>query len=240
MNFTKQEWWLLVLMGIISYFIAQGFQFLALDHLPATTLSLILNMTSILVMISAIFLIKELPTWLQIAGVILNLIGTLIFFYPAGFSGNSSIGFLFGAICLIANAIASVLGRKINHQGRLNPIAVTMVAMGIGSIMMLASGLVWQGLPRISTLSIVIIVVMALINTAFTFVLWNYSLQTLTAVESSIINGTMMVFITIFAWVFLGETQSLQGIFGLLLAFVGAIIVNIRVEKKKPAVVRSL
>lgn len=239
-DFSKQEWLLLILMGIVSYFIAQGFQFLSLEHLSATTLSLLLNMTSILVMISAIFLIKELPTWLQIFGVLLNLAGTLIFFYPAGFSGNSSIGFLFGAICLIANAIASILGRKINHQGKLNPIAVTMTAMGIGSVLMLISGLLWQGLPRISTVSIVIIVVMALINTAFTFVLWNYTLQTLTAVESSIINGTMMVFITIFAWIFLGETQNIQGVFGLLLAFAGAIIVNIRVDKKDKVVARSL
>ena len=112
--------------------------------------------------------------------------------------------------------------------------------MGIGSVLMLISGLLWQGLPRISTVSIVIIVVMALINTAFTFVLWNYTLQTLTAVESSIINGTMMVFITIFAWIFLGETQNIQGVFGLLLAFAGAIIVNIRVDKKDKVVARSL
>jgi uncharacterized membrane protein len=52
--------------------------------------------------------------------------------------------------------------------------------------------------------------------------------------ESSIINGMMLVvFIAIFSWVFLDEAQSLQEVAGLMLAFVGALIVNIRIERKR-------
>ena len=231
-GFTKSDWLLVILMGTFSYFIAQGAQFLSLDYLPATTLSLLLNLTSILVTVSAIFLIKEFPTRLQVLGVVINLAGIFIFFYPFSDKGNSFLGFFFGAICLFANTIGTLVGRKINHQGRVNPIAVTLVAMGIGSVLMMASGLLWQGLPKLSTQSLIIILILALVNTAFTFVLWNYTLQTLTAVESSIINGTMLVFITIFSWIFLNETQNLQGIIGLILAFAGAIIVNFRIERK--------
>lgn len=230
-NLSRNDWLLLLMMGVFSYFIAQGAQFLSLDHLPATTLSLILNMTSILVMVSAIFLIKEMPTWLQVFGVFLNLAGMLLFFYAAGINGYSPLGFLFGAVCLLANAVGTILTRKINHAGRLNPIAVTMVAMGFGSALMLAGGVIWQGLPQLNAQSLIIIVILASVNTAFTFVLWNYTLQTLTAVESSIINGTMMVFIAIFAWIFLNEVQDIKGVMGLALAFIGALIVNIRFEK---------
>jgi len=233
-DFTRSDWWLVILMGTFPYFIAQGAQFISLDYLPATTLSLLLNLTSILVTVSAIFLIKEFPTRLQVLGVVINLAGIFIFFFPFSFKGNSSLGFLFGIICLIANTIGTLVGRKINHQGRVNPIAVTLVAMGIGSILMMAGGLLWQGLPKLSTQSLIIILILALVNTAFTFVLWNYTLQTLTAVESSIINGTMLVFITIFSWIFLNETQNLQGIIGLIMAFAGAIVVNIRFERKEP------
>ena len=231
-DFNKSDWRLIVLMGVTSYFIAQGAQFISLDYLPATTLSLLLNLTSILVTISAIFLIKEIPTRLQVLGVFINLVGIFIFFYPAGFKGNSFLGFLFAAICLLGNSAGTLIGRRINHLGRVNPIAVTLVAMGIGSILMMLTGLLWQGIPKLSSQSLVIILVLALVNTAFTFVLWNYTLQTLTAVESSIINGTMLVFITIFSWIFLNETQNLQGIIGLILAFIGAIVVNIRFERK--------
>jgi drug/metabolite transporter (DMT)-like permease len=103
--------------------------------------------------------------------------------------------------------------------------------MGIGSTIMLASGLVLEGIPVLSAQSLLILVVQAVVNTAFTFVMWNYALQTLTAMESSIINGMTLVFIAIFSWIFLNETQSLQGVAGLVLAFIGALIVNIKFEQ---------
>ena len=231
-DFSKNDWKLVILMGVISYFVAQGSQFLGLAYLPATTLNLVLNLTSVFVMISAIFLIREIPTRLQVLGLLVNLAGVFIFFYPAGLAGNSPVGFIYGIVCLLANGFATLIGRKVNYQGRLNPIAVTLVSMGIGSSLMLVCGLLWQGLPPISTQSLVILIVLAVVNTSFTFVLWNYTLQTLTAMESSIINGTMLVFISILSWIFLDETQSLQAIIGLILAFIGAIIVNIRIERQ--------
>lgn len=233
-DFSRNDWTLVVILGFVSYFIAQGAQFLSLDYLPATTLSLMLNLTSVFVTFSAIFLIKEIPTRFQIVGLVINLIGIFIFFYPAGFTGYSPFGFIFGIVCLLANGVATILGRKLNFQGRLNPIAITVVSLGIGSTLMLVIGLLWQGLPPISTQSIVILLILAIVNTAFTFVMWNYTLQTLSAMESSIINGMMLVFITIFSWIFLGERQSLQGVVGLFLALIGAIIVNIRIERKAP------
>lgn len=227
-DFKKPDWILVIMMGVVSYFIAQGAQFLSLDYLPATTLSLLLNLTSVFVTLSAIVLIKEIPTRLQVFGLLVNLVGVFLFFYPAGFARSSAPGYLFGVLCLVANGFGTLIGRKANYKGRLNPIAVTVVSMGIGSTIMLASGLLWEGIPVLSPQSILILIVLAVVNTAFTFVMWNYTLQTLSAMESSIINGMMLVFITIFSWIFLGETQSIQGVIGLLLAFVGAIIVNIR------------
>jgi len=232
-DFSRSDWKLVILLGLISYFIAQGSQFLSLDYLPATTLSLLLNLTSVFVTFSAIFLIKEMPTLMQFIGLAINLVGIFVFFYPAGFTTYSPLGFLFGLICLLANGVATILGRKLNDQGRLNPIAVTLVSLGIGSTLMLAIGLLWQGLPPISLQSVVILLVLAIVNTAFTFVMWNYTLQTLTAMESSIINGMMLVFIAIFSWIFLGETQTPMGVIGLSLALIGAILVNIRIERNK-------
>lgn len=230
--FSKPTWILVILMGVVTYFLAQGAQFISLDYLPATTLSLILNLTALFVTFSAIFLIRESPTWLQWAGLAINLVGVFIFFYPDGFQGNSPIGFVFAIICLAANVFGTLIGRKVNHEGRVAPLPVTLVSMGIGSVLMLVSGAAWQGLPRLSEESIVIILILGVVNTAFTFTIWNYTLQVLTAMESSIINGTMMVWIAILAWIFLGERQSLAGIIGLALSFVGAIIVNLRQREK--------
>lgn len=231
-GFSRAVWVLVILMGVVTYFIAQGAQFISLDYLPATTLSLILNLTSLFVTFTAIFMIKESPTWVQWLGLAINLMGVIIFFYPDGFQGSSPIGFIFALLCLAANVFGTLIGRKVNKAGRVNPLPVTLVSMGIGSVLMLVTGISFQGLPPLSTESIVIILILGVVNTAFTFTIWNYTLQVLSAMESSIINGTMMVWIAILAWLFLGERQGLAGIIGLVLSFVGAVIVNLRNEKK--------
>ncbi|MCZ2112400.1 MAG: EamA family transporter [Anaerolineae bacterium] len=62
---------------------------------------------------------------------------------------------------------------------------------------------------------------------AFAFTLWNHSLRTPTAVESSVINNTMLPQIAILAWVFLGEPLNARQIAGLALVTVGTLIVQL-------------
>jgi drug/metabolite transporter (DMT)-like permease len=90
-------------------------------------------------------------------------------------------------------------------------------------LVLLAAGLAIQGLPPISLQGWAIIAWLALVNTAFAFTLWNKTLQTLPAMESSMINNTMLVQIAILAWLFLGESITPLEIVGLLLATIGVI-----------------
>ena len=52
--------------------------------------------------------------------------------------------------------------------------------------------------------------------------------RSLSAVESSIINSTMLVQIALLAWLFLGETLSAQQIAGMLLVGVAIVAVSVR------------
>ncbi|NLC13700.1 MAG: DMT family transporter, partial [Chloroflexi bacterium] len=135
------------------------------------------------------------------------------------------------AFTVIANAIASVLGRGVNRQKNLDPILVTGISMGFGAVLMLVSGIAFQGLPPLSGKSWLILGVLAVINTALAFWLWNKSLQVLTAMESSIINNTMLIQISLLAWLFLGEKITWIGAIGLAIASLGTVLVNV-----KPAV----
>ncbi|MBT8380836.1 MAG: EamA family transporter, partial [Ignavibacteria bacterium] len=56
--------------------------------------------------------------------------------------------------------------------------------------------------------------------------------RTLTAMESSIINGTMLIQIAVLAWIFLGEGISIQEVIGMAIAAVGAVLVQLRVNRK--------
>jgi drug/metabolite transporter (DMT)-like permease len=69
---------------------------------------------------------------------------------------------------------------------------------------------------------------LAVVNTAIAFTLWNRTLRTLTAAESSVLNGTMLVQVALLAWLFLDENLTLRQVAGMALAGVGAVAVQIR------------
>jgi drug/metabolite transporter (DMT)-like permease len=74
--------------------------------------------------------------------------------------------------------------------------------------------------------------VLAVVNTAFAFTLWNKTLQVLSSVESSMINNTMLIQIALLAWLFLGEKLSIWNIVGLVLAAAGVFLANIKSSGK--------
>ena len=88
------------------------------------------------------------------------------------------------------------------------------------------------GLPAINLQSWAIILWLALVNTAFAFTLWNHTLRTLTAMESSIINGTMMIWIPIFAVIILNETIAWKEVIGLVITILGTLIVQLKKSPK--------
>ena len=104
--------------------------------------------------------------------------------------------------------------------------------MGIGSIILLVSGIIIQGLPPISSQNILYLLWLAVINTAVAFTIWNLTLRILTAMESSIINGTMLIQIAVLAWIFLGEEISLLEGIGMLIASAGALLVHIKFKSR--------
>ena len=64
---------------------------------------------------------------------------------------------------------------------------------------------------------------------ALTFAgLRNHTLRTLSATESTILNSTMLAQIPVLAWVFLGETLTVQQIGGMALAGLGALLAQWR------------
>jgi drug/metabolite transporter (DMT)-like permease len=223
---NRNDWLKLFLLGILFYAFTQGTQFIGLSLLPAVTVSLWLNFTPLAVAVMAIFLLKEFPTRLQWVGVVLFIIGIVTYFFPVALSENQELGIIVMTIGVIANSSSAVLGRNINREAKINPVVVTIVSMGIGSILILVTGIATQGLPSISIQNFLFLLWLAVINTALAFTIWNFTLRTLSAMESSIINGTMLIQIAVLAWIFLGEAITLQEMIGMLIAAGGAFLVQ--------------
>jgi len=225
---STKEWRRLAVLGLVFYTMTQGGQFLTLNHLEAVTFSLLLNFTSVLVAFFGIIALREVPSRLQWAGIIIFIAGVLVYFFPASRSGEQVLGLTLAGFTVCTNAAAAVLGRSVNREKAIPPLVVTAISMGVGATSLLGIGLAVQGLPPISPAGWVIIVWLAVVNTALAFTLWNRSLQKLSAVESSIINNTMLVQIAVLAWLFLGEQPALRGVVGLILATVGILIAHLR------------
>jgi drug/metabolite transporter (DMT)-like permease len=237
---TGPQWARLVVLGVLYIAVAQGAQFLALAYLPAVTVSLLLNFTPVVVAGLGLLLLGERPTPVQWGGVGLFLVGALVYFTPVAFPASEVVGLGIAVVCVLANAGSAVLGRHVNRAGAIPPLVVTVVSMGVGAALLLGGGVLLQGLPALTLRHWVIIGWLAVVNTAFAFTLWNRTLRTLSAMESSIINSTMMVQIALLAWLFLGETLTGPKLLGLGLAGLGALIVQVRWGRRRtPAAVAT-
>ena len=224
----KRDWVLLLLLGALYYALTQGTQFAGLAVLPAMSVSLILSFTSLFVAAIGIKTLGEKPGRLQWLGLALNILGACLYFYPVQFPQKQwlAVGIVF--LGMLGNSVSTVIGRKINRDIRLAPISVTTISMGFGSILLLATGLILEDLPRLTLSNWGLVVWLAVINTALAFTWWNKALQRLEAMEASIINNTIMVQIAILAWVVLGERMDSLEILGVSLAAIGAVLVQLR------------
>lgn len=218
----------LIVFGLVTYAIAQGAMFIALLHLPAVTLNLALNFTSLGVALVSAAWLSEKPTTLQWAGIALSIVGAVVYFYPAAIPRAQIFGLLAALICLSANILSTVVGREVNSARLYPSLQLTLVSMGAGSMILLAVGLLVEGIPSISPRNWIYILWLAAVNTAFAWTLWNHTLRTLTAAESSISTGTMLLWIPILAVLFLGETLTVQQILGLVAVGAGAVLVQLR------------
>jgi drug/metabolite transporter (DMT)-like permease len=225
---SKRSWKRLFLLGVLLYSITQGASFLALAFLPAVTVNLLWSFSSITVAGMGILWLAERPSRLQWLGIGLATLGAIIYFYPVVLLVNQAFGVLVSLVGILANAGAVILGRNVNREGIISPLVVTFISMGFGSIALLVVGIAVQGLPELTMQNWAIIGWLAVVNTAFAFTVWNHTLRTLSAMESSIINGTMLLWIPVLAIIFLGESITGKEFLGLIVAGVGTLVVQLR------------
>lgn len=218
----------LVLLGLLLYTVTQGAVFLALACLPAVTVNLLWSFSTATVALFGIIWLAEVPSLFQWLGIAVAALGAVVYFYPVGFLEGQLLGIVVSVVGVLANAGAVILGRGINRSGEVHPLVVTSVSMGVGAAALLMLGITFQGLPTITTKGWAVIAWLAVINTAVAFTLWNYTLRTLSATESSIINGTMLIWIPILAVLFLDEELSAWQVLGLAAAAIGTLIVQMR------------
>jgi drug/metabolite transporter (DMT)-like permease len=222
------RWWRQIASyGIVFVAITQGTQFVALALLQAITVSLLLNLTPLIVLALGAIFLREVPSRTQVCLIVLAVVGAMLYFYPAGVPASEILGVAVVIVSLVANAVSSVMGRSINRNRAAPALVVTGISMAFGAILLLAVGFITERTAVLSPLSVVYVVWLSVVNTAFAFTLWNNSMQTLRAVDMSIINCTMMPQIVILSIWFLGEMPSLLDWVGLAVLAISVTLMQV-------------
>jgi drug/metabolite transporter (DMT)-like permease len=217
---SPQTRWQLVALGVVMYALTQGAQFVGLALLPAATLSLLLSFTPAVVTALSVRTTGEPADPRQWLGMTLAAIGAAAYLAP-DLGVTSAVGLTVGIVGLGSNAGASLLGRLVNRDADLSPLVVTAPSMALGGLLTLAVGFAAEGMPRLGLGAWGIVMWLAVVNTAFAFTLWNRTLRSLTATESSAINNTMLVQIAVLAWLILDEDLSGMQWTALVIASIG-------------------
>lgn len=225
----------LIALGIVFYSVTQASQFVALNNLNATTLSLLLTCSTVIAAILARASLGERTRLRQWVGVIAYVAAAVVFLQAQLDARANWIGYLAAALGVVSNAAAGVLGRAINRTREVPSVVVTVVSMSVGSAVLLAVALVSDGVPILGGREWAILGWLAVVNTAFAFVLWNRAQQELQAVETSVINSTMLFQISILAVLFLGERLTVVQWCMIGIGGLGALLVQLPGDRATPS-----
>jgi drug/metabolite transporter (DMT)-like permease len=227
---SRQLWLRFFLIGLSFYAVGNGALFWGLQYIPATTASLVLNLIPLLVLLAGILWLREIPTRWQVAGMIVAILGGVLFFSP-GLKVGEPLGIALVGIGLAGNVMFGIFGREIAREQKVDTLTLTAVPLAIGSMILLPAALSIEGLPGFSLIDGLLVAVLAVFNTVGAFLLYNHALKTLPAFELSAILNLIPLVTAAWAWLFLSERLGLFQIVGMVTVILGVLVVQLGKKK---------
>jgi drug/metabolite transporter (DMT)-like permease len=218
------------LYGSLVFCVAQIAFVVALGELSAATVGLLMGLAPV---VTAIFVIRshhERASPLQLAGIVVLMVGVLSFFGLAVPVGATPLALLAAIAIPVVIGGSARLGRHVAlDAGRLfgGPLGLTALAMAAGGFATLGLALLLEGVPSFSARAWLLILWLAVVNTALTYTLWTHTQRTLHAVESSVLGDLTVILVAVLGWVALDESLDLVQTLGLVLAVAGVAIVQV-------------
>jgi drug/metabolite transporter (DMT)-like permease len=98
--------------------------------------------------------------------------------------------------------------------------------LSLNSLLLLPIALATEGAPQINLSGAVIVAWLAIVNTAFAYILYNRALQALAAFEVSALASLSPLVTAIGAWLFLAEPLTALQIAGMIIMVSGVMLVQ--------------
>jgi probable blue pigment (indigoidine) exporter len=218
-------WIRLIILGIVAYTIANGAFYLSLRYLPAVTLSFVNSLGPLLVLFAGVIWLQEIPARLQVMGVVISLVGGVLFFSP-GLRGGEPLGMAIAAIGMISFVAFGILAREVAKDRHIDALSRTAIPLAVGGVTLLLIAIPLEGLPTLTLSGWAIVLWLALVNTSLAYVLYHHSLQELTALEMNVLLNLCPLGAALLAWLLLGETLTAVQILGMVVVVFGVTLVQ--------------
>ena len=207
--FTREQFWMSLLVGFVGYGISLGFQFVGTKLSTASNASLVTSATPAFVLLFAPFLLGEQATTRRIVALVISTLGVIAVIDPRNAELSPSL--FWGNMSLLAAALTwslySVLVRRVARSADLLTSSAVMFLGGLPSS--LAFGL-WelntQGIGEITVGIVGGLLFLGIVSTAIATLLWNYAFAKLPAAVASLTFFAQPVVGTLLGWFFLAET----------------------------------
>ncbi|MBU1049609.1 EamA family transporter, partial [Candidatus Bipolaricaulota bacterium] len=222
---SSRDWLLLVATGLLTFGLDYGLVFWGENHISAGLTSILFSTMPLFVLVLAHFMVPaERMTSRKLIGILVGIGGVaLIFSHHLQVSDPLAI---WGAVAILAGAafaaVSSVLVRR--YGGHLNPSVLTTGQMTIGCLPLLLIGMAFEGSPfdfHWTPMGWASLIYMALVGSAFAFVLLYWLLKQIGAVRSGLIVPFSTVVAVILGIVVLGEAFTWRTAVGGLLVIAG-------------------
>ncbi|WP_413438015.1 DMT family transporter [Sulfuriferula sp. GW1] len=227
---TVRDWFVVVALGLIGYYLASYLDFLGLQYISAGLERLILFLYPTMVVVLSAWLYRQSIKPRERFALLLSYAGiALVFVHDAGMRGN---GISTGALLVFGSALAyAIYLIGANHTiARIGATRFTAYAMTVASGASIAQFAVTHPLndlilsERVYYLGLA----MAVFSTVLPAFLISAAMRRIGAGKTALIGAIGPVSTIYLAWVFLGERVSLTQIAGSALVLAGVLAISIQ------------
>jgi drug/metabolite transporter (DMT)-like permease len=218
------SFWLIVLLGLLGYAVAQGLQYVGQSYLPPTQSSMFRSVgTTIVVMLVDRVWLRENQTGGDLVKMLLLVAGIILYSAPWDSGAVSIPGLVFMLLSSVGYALNMTLNRRLLTTMRIDARTLVARPMFVGAVVLLSAGLLVEGMPVVTGKLLIILAYLGGISGALGFYLWTRSQAALTAFESSGINNLLLVEIALLDHVVFGRSFSARQIVAIFVVF-GAVV----------------
>lgn len=221
---AKREINLLVLLGLVGFTASPLLMTLGLQLVSGATAGLVAGFSSVLVMIMSLVILQEKPFAMQWLGVIVAVLGAVVFL-SGGYFGGTFPGLILIFLGEVGFAFSAVVTRLVVRQPGDETMITALVGNGLAAFILFPTGLAVSGWQAPSPLLWLLVLVVGGIF-AFAGLLWNEALEALKAYEASVMQNTMLIQVALLSVIFLGERLGWQNVVGGILVILGALLVE--------------